>query len=98
LTYLLTYRNIASLNGIDWKLLVDVYDKEPKKECAIGYLEVGLNNMADTIAREETYTLLKRKKKDRPGGALELLLRIRPDVCAVSDPSGLARACTDGVE
>jgi len=80
----LEYRTIPSLNGTEWKLLVEVLDKEPKKDVIIGYTEVGLNNMADTIAREEAYELLKRKKKDRPGGSISLSLRIRPEVRTAS--------------
>ena len=70
---------VPALNGIESKLIMELHDQENKGEF-IGFLEISLNNLGDTIQREEWFPLMKRKKKDRVNGEILLRTRITPEV------------------
>jgi len=59
-------------------LVIEVHDSSPKG-AFLGYIELNLNNIADTVHREEWFTLEKRQKKDKVTGEILLRTRIRPE-------------------
>eukprot|EP01094_Clydonella_sp_ATCC50884_P000530 TRINITY_DN10408_c0_g1_i1.p1 TRINITY_DN10408_c0_g1~~TRINITY_DN10408_c0_g1_i1.p1 ORF type:complete len:410 (+),score=137.89 TRINITY_DN10408_c0_g1_i1:89-1318(+) len=69
---------VPSLNGTESKLLMELHDQENKGEF-IGFVEVPLNNLGDTVQREEWFPLQRRKKKDRVNGEIMLRTRIMPE-------------------